>query len=173
MSWYCFVNQQRYGPVELELLKEWARQSRLRPTDLVWAEGMDQWTPAEQADPLGDAFAQAGPPVAVAPSYQQPAQEPAPGAVTSMVLGIIGAVIAGCAGAGLVLGLLALHYRKRAMVYLESDPIRWGGRGMATAGYVLGIIDIILGALGMVYFFIWIGLFGTMMCAAGSGALRP
>lgn len=173
MSWYCLVNQQRYGPVERELLIEWVRQGRLRPTDLVWTEGMDQWTPAGQTEALADAFALAGPPVQAADPQAAGVRENAPGAVTSMVLGIVGAFFGGCAGTGLILGILALHYRKRAMVYIESDPLRWGGQGMATAGYVLGIIDIILGALGLVYFVIWVSLFGTMMCAAGSGAFPP
>jgi len=58
MHWYCHVNGQQYGPVDLEALREWIVQGRIGPADNVWREGMAAWTPAAAAFP--DMFVGAG-----------------------------------------------------------------------------------------------------------------
>ena len=45
-QWYYNKSGQRQGPVTSEKLKELAAQGYLVPTDLVWKEGMNQWTEA-------------------------------------------------------------------------------------------------------------------------------
>ena len=45
-QWYCLINAQQYGGVGEDVLQAWAREGRLRPTDLVWREGMPGWVPA-------------------------------------------------------------------------------------------------------------------------------
>ena len=61
----------------------------------------------------------------------------APGAVASLVLGILGFFIC-----GLVLGIIAITKAQEAKRAIASDP-RYTGAGMATAGMVLGIIDLV------------------------------
>jgi len=61
----------------------------------------------------------------------------APGAVASLVLGILGFFIC-----GLVLGIIAITKAQEAKKAIASDPSYTGG-GMATAGMVLGIIDLV------------------------------
>jgi len=61
----------------------------------------------------------------------------APGAVASLVLGILGFFIC-----GLVLGIIAITKAQEAKRAIASDP-RYTGGGMATAGMVLGIIDLV------------------------------
>jgi hypothetical protein len=65
----------------------------------------------------------------------------APGAVASLVLGIIGLVFC-----GVVLGPLAIWQATNAKNAISRDPV-YGGGGMATAGMVLGIISLVLGIL--------------------------
>jgi hypothetical protein len=61
----------------------------------------------------------------------------APGAVSSMVMGIIGLFFC-----GVVLGPLAISNSSKARRAIAMDPTLTGG-GMATAGMVLGIIDLV------------------------------
>jgi len=67
----------------------------------------------------------------------------APGAVASLVLGIVGVVIGTFLCSGLVLGPLAIWQASSAKRAISSDPM-YGGGGMATAGMVLGIISLVL-----------------------------
>ncbi len=68
----------------------------------------------------------------------------APGATASVVWGIVG--IAVC---GLIIGFVAINKSREARAHIEADP-RYEGEGIATAGMVLGVVDIILWAVGLV-----------------------
>lgn len=45
-QWYYSKDDQKYGPVNASKLKEIAASGQLRPTDLLWREGMKQWAKA-------------------------------------------------------------------------------------------------------------------------------
>ncbi len=79
--------------------------------------------------------------------YRGP-KENAPGAVASLVCGIIGIFIC-----GIVLGIIAIVNANKAKRTIGSDP-RYGGAGMAQAGLILGIIAIIL---NVIYFIVVAG----------------
>lgn len=61
----------------------------------------------------------------------------APGASASLVWGIVGLFIC-----GIILGFVAINKSKEAKALIAADP-RYEGEGLATAGMVLGILDII------------------------------
>ncbi|MHC4983302.1 MAG: DUF4339 domain-containing protein, partial [Planctomycetota bacterium] len=71
-EWYCVVKGTRRGPISLESLRQYLREGRLEAADLVWTEGMANWTPAAQVPELSqdapgepvpvDRPASAGPP---------------------------------------------------------------------------------------------------------------
>lgn len=65
----------------------------------------------------------------------------APGAVSSMVFGIIGLLIC-----GIIFGPIAISKAQSAKQELQFNPT-YGGAGFATAGLVLGIVDIALWGL--------------------------
>jgi hypothetical protein len=71
-------------------------------------------------------------------------KENAPGAVASLVCGIIGLFFC-----GIVLGPLAIAQSNKAKATIRADP-RYGGGGIATAGFVLGIVSLIGWGLVMV-----------------------
>ena len=81
-DWYYIRDgQEKSGPVSPSHLKSLAASGELRPTDLVWTDGMTDWKPADRIESL---FATAIPvPVAV-PVKAQPPSPPSspPGAVT-------------------------------------------------------------------------------------------
>ncbi|HEY5981353.1 MAG TPA: DUF4190 domain-containing protein [Microlunatus sp.] len=131
-----------------------------QPADYGAQAGYGQPTayppPDSAADPAGypqqPAYGQPAygqqPRYAVNP-YQQPAYgylpPNHPKATTAMVLGIIGIVLCPFVGiGGFVLG-------GRARREIDAAPGQWGGRGTATAGWVLGIISIVYASLVLVY----------------------
>ena len=161
-EWFCVVGGKQFGPISEETLKQWITDGRLGQADKVWADGMDEWVAVTTVPELQGAISYA-PPVATAVNMQP--LESAPGAVASMVCGIVG-VCTLCAG--LVLGIIALKQQKKAMEYIANEPTRYGGQGYCTAGKVLGIIAICVGSFWILsylaQFLIW-GLFaGAAAC---------
>lgn len=62
----------------------------------------------------------------------------APGAVASLVCGIIGLVFC-----QIVLGPIAIWQASRARAAMKNDP-SLGGEGLATAGAILGVVDVVV-----------------------------
>lgn len=77
----------------------------------------------------------------------QSGQLNAPGSVASLVCGLIGIIFF-----GIVLGIIAIVMGTKAKSKISAQPGVYGGAGLATAGIVLGIIDI-------VGFFFWLPLY--------------
>ena len=80
-QWYYAQNNQQFGPVPPEQLRNLLSTGSLRPTDLVWSEGMPAWTPAGQVPALRPAPAPNPPapaPVYMPPPAPPPAQAYAP-----------------------------------------------------------------------------------------------
>lgn len=152
-QWYCTVSGTKYGPMELEVLRQWMGEARLQPSDMVWTEGMANWQPATSVPDLQGAAPAAGiapaMPARATPQAYYPAVLPnAPGAVTSLVCGIVGVALP-CVG--LILGIVAVQQSRKAREEIALNPGRYGGGGMATAGLVLGIIGIVWGAFWVIY----------------------
>jgi Domain of unknown function (DUF4190) len=103
-----------------------------------------QQPPPGYAPPAGAAQ----PPWTATPAYHNPPN--APGAVASLVLGILGIVICGlCAP-------FAWWQGQRARQAVDRSGGSLGGRGMATAGFVMGIIGTALLALGVVLLIVFV-----------------
>jgi hypothetical protein len=62
----------------------------------------------------------------------------APGAMKSLVLGIVGLIFC-----GIIMGPLAISSASKAKDAMASDP-SLGGEGLANAGKILGVVDIVL-----------------------------
>lgn len=45
-QWFFAQNGQQRGPVSLDALKQMCATGQVRPSDLVWSEGMPTWQPA-------------------------------------------------------------------------------------------------------------------------------
>lgn len=69
VEWYYTKNGGQQGPIDGRELKEMARSGELKPRDLVWKEGMDDWAPASRISGLFDG----GVPVPPPPRPVQPA----------------------------------------------------------------------------------------------------
>jgi hypothetical protein len=68
-----------------------------------------------------------------------------PQATTALILGIVGLALCPFVGiAGFMMG-------GRVRREIDAAPTQWGGRGLATGGWVLGIISIVYSALVVLY----------------------
>ena len=55
MNWFYAKYGKQDGPVDLETLRAKLQSGELAPTDLVWKEGMPEWTAAETVADLTSA----------------------------------------------------------------------------------------------------------------------
>lgn len=161
-TWYYSMNGQQAGPVTQQELQQLVAQGMVKPQDLVWNQGMPNWVPAMQVPGLVPAGPQPGAYPGQQPQYggyPQPGfQQPGYGApqgygpvgyappvqdhkgkaTGSLVCGIIGLFFC-----GLILGIIAIVLGTGAKKAMQQSG-NFDGQGMATAGVVLGIIDLIL-----------------------------
>jgi len=138
MNWHCVISGQQYGPVDIDVIKGWAREGRLRPEDLVWNPGMTEWAPAGQVDGIFDGGPVGGgvaaPPVAMVavPQYLPPHR-----GATILVYGILSIVLCGIFGP---FGWSMANRDLRLMRAGQMDP---SGEGLTTAGRICSIIGTI------------------------------
>lgn len=78
-----------------------------------------------------------------------------PQAVTSMVLGILGLVCCGLASP------FAIWLGRKSVREIDASGGRWGARGQAQAGFIMGIIGTALWVLG-VLFYVVLFVFGIL-----------
>ena len=75
-EWFYGKDNKQHGPVSAAQLKQLAQAGKLSATDLVWREGMDEWTPASKVKGLFDTTASAPPAARPEPSKpEQPANQ--------------------------------------------------------------------------------------------------
>jgi TM2 domain-containing membrane protein YozV len=87
-QWYYAAGNERHGPVSAAELKTLADAGTLKPTDLVWKDGMADWVPARSikglfpagASPVAPATSKSGEQPAAARSGGQAAARPRPAA---------------------------------------------------------------------------------------------
>jgi len=84
----------------------------------------------------------------------------APNAVAALVLGIC-SIVFGCFFIGLICGIIGLVLAKKGTVAYNEAPDQYTGEGMLKAGKITSIIGIVLSALGIIYWVIWVAILGT------------
>lgn len=78
-QWYFAVDGQQRGPVSSLDLRKLAKLNKLKPTDLVWKEGLPEWIPAQKITGLFTDSAEAAPrPVVTAVSEAQVPRQTSP-----------------------------------------------------------------------------------------------
>jgi hypothetical protein len=83
-QWYYTRQGQRFGPLSIEQIRQLALAGQLQQTDLVWTEGMAEWTPAGRCTQLfAPAAAVPGVLPGVAPGMPVAAASPSPAAAES------------------------------------------------------------------------------------------
>lgn len=86
-EWYLYKDQQQQGPIDWEKLVEQAKEGIVGPADMVWTEGMTDWSRADQVEGLIAAVPPPPPePVSTPPPSPKPDTFHAPPAGTSSPL---------------------------------------------------------------------------------------
>jgi Domain of unknown function (DUF4190)/GYF domain 2 len=133
-----------YGPINIEVLTQWATQGRINPQTRVQPEGATDWIAASECPELQGIFASlrsaapAGGTSAGVPAEGIASQQQKGMAITSMVLGIISLLCLGGPFTGIpavICGHIA-HSRSR------RSPAEYGGGGMALAGLIMGYVSL-------------------------------
>jgi hypothetical protein len=137
--WYYHQLGSNLGPVDLSHLQFLASAGQLLPTDMVWKQGMPEWTPAGRVPGL---FATSGAPTIQSPVYASgptgrdlPPEDPPSVsglAITSLALGILW-----IGGLG---SILAIIFGSVSLYQIRISKGQLAGAGLAIAGLVLGIV---------------------------------
>lgn len=152
-NWYYLRGGQQVGPVPFASLQQAVAGGQVGPQDMVWQEGMGDWQPASNipglvgggggnagASPVGAPYgAPPGAPYGAPPlGYAGGAtgQDFSGKAIGSLVCGILSLLIC-----GIILGPVAIVLSQQAKAGMAQSG-NYKGKGMATAGMVLGIIGV-------------------------------
>jgi hypothetical protein len=158
-QWFYTRGGQQAGPVSLDQLRQMAASGQITPADLVWREGMANWQPMGSVPELG------GAPAAPAPAapYGQPHGTPVPPYPVQMPYGQAPPGYSGLAIGGFVCSLLGLLCFGPLFGIIAiilggialSGMNRVGnpkGKGLAIAALIIGVLDIVFGIVGIIYF---------------------
>lgn len=161
--WFYAKGDEQHGPVSTEELRERIKSGSVGQDELVWKEGLAQWTPVGQvlelrepvaassegvapaAQSSGGGFSQIGPSAGggIVPGSAYGLNPPVQQnglSLVSMILGICSFVL--CLGA--LTGLLAVIFGHIGLKQIRNSPTPQGGEGMAKTGLILGYLSIIL-----------------------------
>lgn len=111
-SWFWMKDGQKHGPIDTPQLKQMAQAGQIKPTDLIWREGLPDWVPASKAKGLfgaeaapaggGDVSSPAASRPSASPAVAASAEQPAaPGRKAKRKLIIGGAILAVLIAAGI------------------------------------------------------------------------
>jgi hypothetical protein len=98
--------------------------------------------------------------------------EAAEGSLPSMVCGIVGLVLSCVPLVGLVLGTIAIVLSVKANRRIKEAQEVLGGKGMATAGLVCGIIAVVFGFFYLIYWVIYGLILGALFTGGLSGLIK-
>jgi hypothetical protein len=137
------ADQQEYGPVSAEQIRQWITEGRLSSQSLLQMEGETNFRPLTSF-PEFASMVQAPAPIA---PLAMPAQAPKTNtmALTAMIMGILSVVLVWCCY-GIPFNLCALIFGIIGMVQIKNSPVPQKGKGMAIAGIVLAIVSFIMAA---------------------------
>ena len=84
---------------------------------------------------------------------------PLPNATAVLVLGIC-SIVFSCLG-GVILGIIGLVLAGKGRKLYKANPEAYDGWGQLNAGWIMSIIGTILGGLYVIYYIVWVLIFGA------------
>jgi hypothetical protein len=146
-----------YGPISLEVLRQWMAEGRANAETRVLPEGATEWKTVASLPELS----------IIAPTASTPTNAPATislpprprnnsYAVAGLTLGILGMTVGLCCCYGFPFSIPGLICSTIGLNKIKQDPVTEQGRGLAIAGLVLSIVAIVLG-IGLVIFAVSFG----------------
>jgi len=147
-DWYFGENEQQIGPLDEVAIRQAIRQGRVGRQTLVWREGMAQWTPLAAVPELLEGPDTLSPylvPHVTSGGVVVMGPRTSGLAIASLVCGIVSILF--CQVIGAVPALICGHM---ALSQINGSPLPMNGKGMAIAGLILGYIQFVLLAVGLV-----------------------
>ncbi|NSW79580.1 MAG: DUF4190 domain-containing protein [Chthonomonadetes bacterium] len=147
MGYYVIAHDgNRYGPADIATLQQWVREGRIAPNTTLEDEFTGTQIRASLLPELSHLFPQgAAPPPTQAPPVPMAGGGPSSQATTALVLGILSLL---CCG---LLSIPAYIVGKQELDRINRGLSPVEGRGLAQAGYILGIIGMVLLGLAVLY----------------------
>lgn len=129
-----------YGPVTTEMLRQWIAQGRANAqTRTLWENGT-AWQPLSTLPEFANVF----PAPAVAAAAITPAgtiRKTNGFATTGLICGIASWII--CCCYGMPLNIFGIVFSALALSQINQHPERYEGRGLAVAGMVLSVVNLV------------------------------
>jgi len=137
-----------YGPVTLEVLRQWLAEGRADRHTKVLPEGATEWKAVAELPELA-AGLPAPPtlPTTPGPISLAPVARNNSYAVAGLTLGILSLTFGLCCCYGLPFSVPGIVCSTIALNQIKREPATQLGRGMAIAGLVLSIASILVGIL--------------------------
>ena len=133
-AWFYSVGDQQFGPTPATEIRQLFAAGELSPNDMVWREGMESWIAIRDVPELRPRSANnAG----LTGARTDGVSSTSGMAITSLVLGVVSLVIP-CIG--IATGPLAVIFGGVSLSQVNRSRGRLGGKGMAIAGLVTGIV---------------------------------
>lgn len=159
------VDQQEYGPVTDQQVRDWIRQRRLNSQSLARRTQPEvepaSWIPLSQfpefsqdlADVEGPALSGGTNPYAMDHGgYLYPSRTNSM-AIAGFIMGLIAATGGLCCCYGFPFNLLGVVFSAIALAQISRDPSEYSGKGLALAGLVLSLLSVALVILMMILSF--------------------
>jgi hypothetical protein len=132
-------DQQEYGPVSADVLRQWIAERRANAQTMVQAGGTTEFKPLGQFPEFQAALAAVGSTGTPSVVVTTPPEKPSTGlAVTSLILGILSFCFL------FITAIPAVITGHMALGRIRREPEKHGGKGMAIAGLVLGYFGLAL-----------------------------
>jgi len=160
MNWFYSKDGQQLGPVAFSEIQRLLSEGQITEESMVWQQGTPNWVklstvltapaaPSAPALPIEPVI-----PAATVAGNAIPAPAPVVAgktngfAITSLVLSILGLICCSVA----VVNIGAIIFGHLALSQIAKNPSQ-GGKGLATAGLIIGYIGLALGIAVMIFQF--------------------
>jgi len=143
------IDNKEYGPISIEVLKQWIKEGRVNEKTLVKPEGEQHWRQLStypelvQFLPGYNVSYPAPPPLSA--QFPPPQQNDASGmALASFILGIISMIFCFCCCWGMPFNILAIIFGIVALIQNKNRPDQSSARVKAIIGIVLGVLSLLI-----------------------------
>lgn len=146
-------NGHEYGPVTEEQVRKWITEGRIERQTPIFVENAKDWNFVGLLPEFAGYFSASTTPPPIAPPSRGASNAGRMAKTNSyaqagLIFGILSFI---CCCCGFPFGLLGLIFSLIALSQINANPELYEGRGIATAGLILSILSLLLGAGSMLF----------------------
>jgi hypothetical protein len=158
------ADQIEYGPITAEQVRQWVVEGRLNGLSKIQVDGSGVWKQLRDMPEFASCLPPPPPPITL--GAPRPAAAPALPPANPLAAWALGTGIASVTCCPLpILSPISIVLGAIALSQINQNP-KQGGRGLATAGIVLGCISLVMGIVG------WLLWFSTTAVSHGGFPMR-